>query len=89
MPTDPSHLSTAQIVVSILAVVGATGGVLLRAHGARFVRRAARALLLVSAAAALLAWFRFGAVHRPFQFHEVFHYDLGTKYFAELGYEGL
>lgn len=89
MPTDPSHLSTAQIVVSILAVVGATGSVLLRAHEARVVRRAARALLVVSAVAALLAWFRFGVVHRPFQFHEVFHYDLGTKYFAELGYEGL
>jgi hypothetical protein len=27
--------------------------------------------------------------HRPFHFHEFFHYYLGAKYFRDLGYEGL
>jgi hypothetical protein len=27
--------------------------------------------------------------HRPLHFHEFFHYYLGSKYFRELGYEGL
>jgi len=52
--------------------------------------RAGRGLLLMAVLAAL-AWCNFGALHGRGAIHhwEQFHYFLGSKYFPELGYDGL
>jgi len=49
-------------------------------------------VLAVLAATSLAAWFNFGAFHERGGFvhnWEQFHYVLGSKYFPELGYDGL
>ena len=48
-------------------------------------------LLALAAATAAAAWFNFGLFHGPGFVHrwEQFHYFLGSKYFPELGYDGL
>lgn len=53
-------------------------------------RTKSHALVGVGAIAAL-AYFDFGAFHRPsfVHDHDVFHYYVGSRYFAELGYDGL
>lgn len=46
-------------------------------------------ILMVLGVLAFLAWWNFGALHgrgRPIHVHDVFHYYLGSKYYAELGY---
>ena len=53
-------------------------------------RRASGVLALLAALAAA-AWFNFGALHGPGWIHhwEQFHYVLGSKYYPELGHDGL
>jgi hypothetical protein len=53
--------------------------------------RRRRTLHLLAGAAGVLAWMNFGAFfHGRFvNRHEFFHYFLGSKYFPELGYDGL
>ena len=57
---------------------------------ARSPRRASGLLVLLAVVAAG-AWYNFGAFHAPGWIHhwEQFHYVLGSKYFPELGYDGL
>jgi len=105
---DPARLSTLQLVVSALAVLGASAACTLLVLGRRVFPRAGAGLLCVCAIAAMASWLRFGELHgiavrpaggrfddaraqqrRPLQFHEFFHYYVGSKYFAELGYLGL
>src|SRR4029077_10405085 len=45
----------------------------------------------LAAAIAFLAYYNFGGFHAGHWLHkwELFHYDLGSKYFPELGYDGL
>lgn len=47
--------------------------------------------LVALAVVAALAYFDFGAFHRPsfVHDHDVFHYYVGSRYFSELGYDGL
>jgi hypothetical protein len=54
-------------------------------------KRARDAVLGALAATALAAYLNFGAYHYPTFIHEhdVFHYFVGAKYFAELGYNDL
>jgi hypothetical protein len=54
-------------------------------------RRAAGPLLIGAAVLAGAAWFNFGVFHgRVFVHHwDQFHYQMGSKYFPELGYDGL
>ncbi len=108
MVPDPARLTTLQLVVSVLAVLGASAACTLLALGRRVSPRAGAGLLCVCAIAAMASWLRFGELHgiavrpdggrfddartvqhRPLQFHEFFHYYVGSKYFAELGYLGL
>lgn len=51
----------------------------------------ARRVFIVLAVVSIAAWFNFGAFHsvRYPHYHEMFHYMLGSKYFPELGYDGL
>ncbi len=68
-------------------------GVVLWRHRRACRLPAARAgsLLALTAATAAAAWFNFGLFHGPGFVHrwEQFHYFLGSKYFPELGYDGL
>jgi hypothetical protein len=54
-------------------------------------RRGRDALLLALGSASLLGWWNFGAFNFPVFAHtsDSFHYYVGSKYFAELGYERL
>ena len=54
-------------------------------------RERAGQLLGIAAAVAVAAWFNFGLFHGAGFVHywEQFHYFLGSKYFSELGYDGL
>jgi hypothetical protein len=54
-------------------------------------RRPPRQSLVAVAVLAALAYFDFGAFHRPSFVHEhdVFHYYVGARYFPELGYDAL
>lgn len=54
-------------------------------------RRTKGRLLAGVAALAALAYFEFGAFHRPAFVHEhdAFHYVIGSRYFPEVGYDGL
>jgi hypothetical protein len=50
---------------------------------------ARRRRLIVIGLGSLAAWWNFGALHgagRPLHLHDFFHYYVGSKYFAELGY---
>jgi hypothetical protein len=110
MPPDPARLESLQVIVSVLAVLGATGAATLRMLSPRVSRSATVRVASACAVLAVLSWLRFGALHvieenrggdgsrdpgarvqehRPLQFHEFFHYYIGAKYFAELGYLGL
>jgi hypothetical protein len=48
-------------------------------------------VLWVLALVAVAAYYNFGGFHQPGWIHhwEQFHYQLGSKYFPELGYDGL
>jgi hypothetical protein len=51
--------------------------------------RAWRLALATVGTLSFLAWWNFGALHgrgRPIHVHDVFHYYLGSKYYAELNY---
>ena len=54
-------------------------------------RRKAGPLLWITALIAVAAYYNFGSFHSPGYVHhwEQFHYHLGSKYFPELGYDGL
>lgn len=83
--------STEITVKTILTVLG------LGAVGWRHLRpgslkpRQAGALLVVAAMVSILAYTNFGRFHGASLIHhwEQFHYFLGSKYFAELGYDGI
>jgi hypothetical protein len=70
-----------------LCACGALSFEVLSARRARWVMWTLRACALLAAA----AYFQFGAVARSGFVHrwEMFHYYIGAKYHAELGYEGL
>lgn len=110
MTQDPVTLQSFQVIVSVLAVLGATGAAVFRALYPGVSRTTTVRIANVCAVVAVLSWFRFGALHvieekrgaegshdpgarvqehRPLQFHEFFHYYVGTKYFDEVGYLGL
>lgn len=57
----------------------------------RLRRDQAGPLLTLTAVVAVAAWFNFGTFHGDWFVHrwEQFHYVLGSKYFPELGYDGL
>jgi hypothetical protein len=83
------------VQVAILGAVSAAGVVALivdlAARAERWRRHARRALVAL-AALAVAAHFNFGAFHGGGLFvhsWEQFHYFLGSKYFPELGYDGL
>ncbi len=93
---DPARLTLIQIIVSVAAVGGASLVATLLVLRRGLSPRAGARLLCVCALAAVASWTRFGQMHtlaagqhRPMQFHEFFHYYVGPKYFAELGYLGL
>lgn len=75
-----------KLLLSLLAATAAARS----GSRARGSRRAGLPLSLLAAAAAL-AYFNLGSFHGPNLLHygELFHYDLGAKYFPELGYDGL
>jgi len=61
-------------------------------------RRLAGAASAILALASVAAWFGFGRLHGPdvavpghrfVHYYEQFHYQLGSRYFPELGYDGL
>jgi hypothetical protein len=59
-----------------------------RSAGARWMRLRNVALAGVGVLS-LAAWWNFGALHgsgRPLHLHDFFHYYIGSKYYAELGY---
>jgi hypothetical protein len=64
---------------------------ILRDRARAMPRPQARPWLLGAGLLAWLAWFNAGAFHFPKFLHtyEHFHYQLGSRYFAELGYDGL
>jgi hypothetical protein len=105
---DPARLTLIQIIVSVVAVGGASLVAALLVLRRGVPRRTGAYVLCAFALLALYSWLRFGQLHviavrppgspfdaarteqhRPLQFHEFFHYYLGSKYFAELGYLGL
>jgi len=59
--------------------------------GARDSRRQAGSILVLVATIAVGAYYNYGAFHGTSYIHhwEQFHYYLGSKYFPELGYDGL
>jgi hypothetical protein len=61
-----------------------------RAPPPRSPRQASGVLVLLAVISAA-TWFNYGAFHAPGWIHhwEQFHYFLGSKYFPELGYDGL
>lgn len=75
----PSTVDALKLVIVVAAIALVVTG---RARG--------RALLAIGALAAL-AYFDFGAFHRPSFVHEhdSFHYYVGSRYFPEVGYDGL
>lgn len=70
----------------VLAILAAARSAAARRHP-----RGVRALFGLAAALAITAWPNFGHFHSPQFVHwwEQFHYQLGSKYFPELGYDGL
>lgn len=74
-----------------MSVVALAVILLRRRDAVRPERRRAGQLLGFLAGVALLAYFNFGSFHGPNYLHypELFHYFLGSKYFPELGYDGL
>ncbi|HXV76234.1 MAG TPA: discoidin domain-containing protein [Candidatus Polarisedimenticolaceae bacterium] len=72
---------------------GVAGGLVLLGVAARrrLPPRLETALLVAVGLAGALAWTNFGTFHGPnvLHHHDVFHYVMGSKYFAENGYSGL
>src|SRR5215813_6189187 len=72
------------LVVLAMLIAAVTGA-------RRLGRRRADDLLIAAAGISAAAWFNFGFMHLPHGVHlwEQFHYFLGSRYYAELGYDGL
>jgi hypothetical protein len=72
--------------LAVLAALAAT-----RLAPIRRLRRASLHIHAACATAAVVAHYNFGAFHFPHFTHywEQFHYELGARYFPELGYDGL
>jgi hypothetical protein len=79
---------TTKLVLGVLVAGIAVAGL----RGARrFGRRRADDLLVLAASLSVAAWLNVGFLHgnRGIHLWEHFHYFLGSRYFAELGYDGL
>jgi hypothetical protein len=74
------------LTLAVLAALGVT-----RLPALRRRRRASLSIHAACAVAAVAAHYNFGAFHFPHFTHywEQFHYELGARYFPELGYDGL
>jgi len=85
--------SVTEILLKLLLTLIATGCLFAIAKQRQnWVGRHARAVLVLLGAISVLAWFNFGAFHDRGGFRhnwEQLHYVLGSKYFPELGYDGL
>jgi hypothetical protein len=84
---DPERLGPARLAIALATL----GVVVARRRGARWLAdpRVELRALAVLAAAAVLVYLNFFSFHRYGRFvhqHDVAHYYLGSKYFAELGY---
>ena len=84
---DPERLGPARLAIALAAL----GVVVARGRGARWLAdpRVEVRVLGVLAAAAVLVYLNLFSFHRYGRFvhqHDVAHYYLGSKYFAELGY---
>lgn len=79
-----SELGSSHVDAMKLVIIIATIALL-------WTRRTKSKALIALAALAGLAYFDFGAFHRPAFVHEhdTFHYYVGSRYFPELGYDGL
>ena len=75
----------AAVTLVLALVVAALAG------ASRLGRRRADDLLVLAAALSVGIWFDFGFMHGRAVIHhwEQFHYFLGSRYYAELGYDGL
>lgn len=84
MSTDREIALKAVASLALLSLLAA-------AEWGRLGARAARIAVVSCAVLALFAYFNFGRFHHPQFVHwwEQFHYQLGSKYFPELGYDGL
>ena len=82
----PRGLFKTLIWISTIAIL------LVGAGGKRFREKTILLSLAVVALFAAASYFNFGRFHghgRVLHHHELFHYSMGSKYFEELGYEGL
>jgi hypothetical protein len=78
---------TTELIIKAILALGAAA---LLMWGGKFPRRK-KTLLWLMALISFAAYFNFGGFHgvRYPHYHEHFHYVLGSKYFPELGYDGL
>jgi hypothetical protein len=84
---EPAEVATkGALSLAVLAVL-----VAVRLSPLRERLGASLAIHLLCAAAAVFAYYNFGRFHHPQFAHywEQFHYQLGARYFPELGYDGL
>lgn len=88
---DPPAAEPSSPPLSRGIVDGSKLAIVLAAIALVLTKRTKGLLLVGVAALAGLAYFEFGAFHRPGFVHEhdAFHYVLGSRYFPELGYDGL
>ncbi len=79
------------LIKAILSLLALAAVVFRNRVGRRLPEGEAGQLLSTLAVAAVLAYYNFGSFHGPNNLHygELFHYVLGSKYFPELGYDGL
>jgi hypothetical protein len=89
---EPRDVNVLKAAIALAATVVLSWGLAVRAAGRpRAAQRVRDVLLAVLAAAACAGWWNFGRFQFPgyVQVHEHFHYYMGAKYFAELGYTRL
>ena len=85
-------INLTKLSIVLLAAVLLTWEIFLRRSGRTESHRGLReTLLLALSIGALLAWWNFGYFRFPgyIHAHEVFNHYIGSKYFVELGYNGL
>ncbi|MET1079731.1 MAG: hypothetical protein ABWY06_17105 [Pseudomonas sp.] len=86
---DDASASRWQLVLALLALI--LYGVHRRTRAGKWSRRCTDGGLAVLALVSGLTYFNFGAFHFPNYIHtwDSYHYYMGSKYFPELGYDGL
>ena len=84
-------VTTEILIKGFLTLVALIAVILRHRRPGKLAPQQAGALLWTIAVIAVLAWPNFGRLHGSSGIHhwEQFHYFLGSKYFPELGYDGL